>query len=112
MLDSSSSLSSIRYLTVVGIESSPIIFGCVRNGIGNGRRARYVSRCSRPVTNRLQDTQVRYKMNNISTEYKNVFTDWKFQHFGPLLLPLFLYKNTQRREENHQIIEVMTYAKS
>ena len=35
MLDSSSSLSSIRYLTAVGIESSPIIFGCVptRHGI-------------------------------------------------------------------------------
>ena len=29
MVDSSSSLSSIRYLTAAGIESSPIIFGCV-----------------------------------------------------------------------------------
>ena len=29
VLDSSSSLSSIRYPTAVGIESSPIIFGCV-----------------------------------------------------------------------------------
>ena len=73
---------------------------------------RVVPEAPRPVTNRLQDTQVRYKMNNISTEYTNMFTDWKFQHFGPLFLPLFLYKNTQRREENHQIIEVMTYAKS
>ena len=73
---------------------------------------RVVPEAPRPVTNRLQDTQVRYKMNNISTEYTNVFTDWKFRHFGPPFVPLFLYKNTQRREENHQIIEVMMYAES
>ena len=79
-----------------------------------GARAtfRVVPEAQRSGTNRLQDPQVRYKMNNISTEYTNVFTDWKFQHFGPLFLPLFLYKNTQRREENHQIIEVMMNAES
>ena len=86
-----------------------------RNGIGNGRRARYVPRCSGSAeagyksvtryTSMIQDKQYFYRI------YKCVYR-LEVSALWALFLILFLYKNTQRREENHQIIEVMMYAES
>ena len=86
-----------------------------RNGIGNGRRARYVPRCFGSAeagyksvtryTSMIQDKQYFYRI------YKCVYR-LEVSALWALFLILFVYKNTQRREENHQIIEVMTYAES
>ena len=53
----------------------------------------------------IQDKQYFYRI------YKCVYR-LEVSALWTLFLILFLYKNTQRREENHQIIEVMTYAES
>ena len=86
-----------------------------RNGIGNGRRAHYVPRCSGSAeagyksvtryTSMIQDKQYFYRI------YKCVYR-LEVSALWTLFLILFVYKNTQKREENHQIIEVMTYAES